>query len=86
MKPEAIMQIACAANDGGVVLFALTDRGRVLVNENPFDGINNDRRQEVKTPQIIGGSNQLPHEFQQHPRYDNYCAFAVGDEDYCKRE
>lgn len=31
-------------------------------------------------------SNRDPHPFQEHPLYPNYCAFAVGDEDYCKRE
>jgi hypothetical protein len=31
-------------------------------------------------------SNREPHPFQEHPLYPNYCAFAVGDEDYCKRE
>lgn len=31
-------------------------------------------------------SNREPHAYQEHPLYPNYCAFAVGDEDYCKRE
>lgn len=31
-------------------------------------------------------SNLEPHAYQPHPRYAEYCAFAVGDEDYCKRE
>jgi len=31
-------------------------------------------------------SNRDPHPFQEHPLYPDYCAYAVGDEDYCKRE
>jgi hypothetical protein len=31
-------------------------------------------------------SNLERHAYQEHPHYPNYCAFAVGDEDYCKRE
>jgi hypothetical protein len=31
-------------------------------------------------------SNLEPHPFQEHPLYPDYCAFAIGDEDYCKRE
>lgn len=40
--------------------------------------------QSDKTPSVK--SNRQPHPFQEHPLYPNYCAFAVGDEDYCKRE
>jgi hypothetical protein len=31
-------------------------------------------------------SNLERHAYQEHPLYPNYCAFAVGNEDYCKRE